>query len=54
MRVRFAAAAMLRRTGTTTFFLLLALLTAAPVQAAARLNPLQAMDAGAASALQSP
>lgn len=54
MRVRFAAAAMLRKTGTTTFFLLLALLTAAPVHAAARVNPLQAMDAGAASALQSP
>jgi len=54
MRVRFTAAILLRKTGTTTFFLLLALLTAAPVRAAARLDPLQAMDIGAASALQSP
>ena len=53
MRVRFTAAILLRKTGTTTFFLLLALL-AAPVHAASRVDPLQAMDIGAASALQSP
>ncbi|HKU78496.1 MAG TPA: hypothetical protein VJQ42_01535, partial [Rhodanobacteraceae bacterium] len=53
MRVRFTAAILLRKTGTTTFFLLLALLVA-PVHAASRVDPLQAMDIGAASALKSP
>jgi len=54
MRVRFTAATLLRKTAATTFFLLLALLTAAPVHAAARVDPLRAMDIGAAGALQSP
>ena len=43
MRVRFTAATLLRKTAATTFFLLLALLTAAPVHAAARVDPLQAI-----------
>ena len=53
MRLRFTAASLLRKTGTTAFFLLLALLTGAPVHAAARISPLQAVDIGAANALQS-